>query len=256
MKIIVNFACVLLAVLVISGCTGKMPPNAVFSANDLKGKSIGVMTGSAATVFADGYGTLHTYDIAETMLTDLKNGVLDCAVMQENLAKSAIKKVSGLKILSAPLVKADFSFAIAKENPDLTKAANDALKQLDENGTLKKLIQGYVLGKGYSYKPPDNVDLSAGALTLAVDPGFPPYAYKDANGQYRGLDVDVAHAVCDILHVKMDIIEANRADLVKTVQYGKSDISLGGITNNEADARLVNFTDSYTKCIEVIIVRR
>lgn len=257
MKKIVYITYILIFTIIMTpGCAGKTPPNTVFSADDLRGKSIGVVNGSAATVYASGYGTLHAYDSAETMLTDLKNGALDCAVMQENAAKSAIKKVSGLKILSTPLVKADFCFAIAKENPDLTKAANDALKQLEENGTLKNLMQGYVLGKGYSYKSPGNVDLSAGTLTLAVDPNFPPYAYKDAKGQYRGLDIDVAHAVCDILHVKMDIIEADRADLVITVQYGKSDISLGGLTNNETDAKLVDFSNAYTKCTEVIIVRK
>lgn len=263
MKRFLVLAVILAALLQISGCAGKVSANTVYSENDLKGRNIGVTIGSAATVYADGFGTLHTYESAETMLNDVRNGVLDCAVMEEAPAKSLIKKVPGLKILSEPLVKADLCFAIAKENPDLLEAVNSALKDLNESEMLEKIIEGYNPGNEFRYTTPDNVDLSHGTLILAVDAALPPYSFYDDKGQPTGLDIDIARAVCDILHVKMNVSVVEKSDsvakknnLLITVQYGKADFSLGGITNNEDDAKLVVFSDPYTTCTQVIVVRQ
>lgn len=256
MKRILVMAVVLAALFQISGCSGGLPANTVFSENDLKDKNIGVAKGSAATFYADGYGTLQPYESAETMLVDLKNGVLDCAVMDEALAKSLIRKVPGLKALPQPLVDSEFCFAIAKENPDLLEAVNGALEELSESGLLEQIIKGYHPGNDFRYASPENADRSHGTLTLAIDAVIPPYSYYDSNTQPVGLDIDIARAVCDILHVEMEVSVVDVSDLIITVQYGKADFSLGGVTNNEEDAKLVVFSNPYTVCTQVIVTRR
>jgi polar amino acid transport system substrate-binding protein len=256
MKKILVLAVVLTALLQISGCSGGVSANTVFSADDMKDKNIGVAKSSAATFFASGYGTLQPYESAETMLVDLKNGVLDCAVMDEALAQSLIRKVSGLKILPQPLVESEFCFAIAKENPDLLEAVNGALKELKESGLLEQIIEGYQPGGSFRYTSPENADLSRGTLTLAVDAVIPPYSFFDEKEQPTGLDIDIARAVCDILNVRLDVSVVPESDLIITVQYGKADFSMGGVTNNEADAELVVFTNPYTSCTQVIVTRR
>lgn len=256
MKRILVLAAVLAALLQITGCAGGMPANTVFSAGDLKDKKIGVVKGTAALFYAREYGTLHTYESGEAMLVDLKNGILDCAVMDEALAKSLIRKVRGLKLLQEPLVDTEFCFAIAKENPDLLEAINEALQELRESGILNQIIEGYRPGGTYRYTSPENIDLSRGTLTLAVDAVIPPCSYPDENGQPAGIDIDVARAVCDLLHVKMEVSVVPETDLIITVQYGKADFSLGGVTNNEEDANLVVFSDPYAECTQVIVTRK
>jgi ABC-type amino acid transport substrate-binding protein len=108
---------IMLIVASLSGCRGKMPPNTVYSEEDMEGRQVGVVLNSAAMTYAAGKGTIHEYTSAETMLVDLKNGAIDCAVMDESVAKPLLGKVSGLKILSKPLLEAEFCFAIAKETP-------------------------------------------------------------------------------------------------------------------------------------------
>ena len=245
----------LAAALSFSGCSGNAAPNAVHGPADLKGRNIGAVEGTTAKSYADTYGTLRTYQSAETMLVDLKSGVVDCAVMEQSAAKAIIGKVPGLKILGTPLVKADLCFAVAKESPDLTKAVNGALKKIADSGLLVKIVNGYKTPGGFRYTPA-SVDTSAAALTLAVNGDFPPYSYDDGSGQTIGIDVDVARAVCDILHVQMKITLVPRKDLVTGVQFGKASFALGGITNNKDDAKLVDFSDSYAKTTQVIIVRR
>ncbi|MEL4106174.1 transporter substrate-binding domain-containing protein [Oscillospiraceae bacterium WX1] len=255
MKKIFVLAIALFMLLGLSACS-KTPANTVFSTKDLTGKNIGVVKNSAAVVLTAGYGTQHPYDVAETMLVDLKNGGLDCAVMDETAAKAAVRKVSHVKILSQPVYEADFCFAIAKENPDLKEAVDSALQQLKKSGTLKKIIDGYSKQNGYRYTSPSNADHSVGTLTLAVGGAFAPYCYQDEKGAYVGIDIDVARAVCDILRVDMKVSETKRDNLVTIVQFGKADFSLGGVTNNENDAKLVDFSNPYTTSTQVIIVRK
>lgn len=256
MKRILVLAAVLAALLLMSGCAGGMPANTVFSAGDLNEKNIGVVKGSAALFYARDYGKLQSYESGETMLVDLKNGVLDCAVMDEALAKSLTGKVPGLKLLPEPLVDSEFCFAIAKENPDLLEAVNGALKKLRESGTLEQIIEGYRPSNTFRYTSPESIDLSRGKLTLAVDAIIPPYSYLDETGQPVGIDIDIARAVCDILQVEMEVSVVTESDLIITVQYGKADFSLGGVTNNEEDANLVVFSDPYAECTQVIVTRR
>lgn len=256
MKRILVLAVIVTALLQITGCGDKIAANTVRSADDLNGKKIGVLSGAVASYYADGYGTLHTYESAEAMLVDVKGGFLDCAVMNAALAKSTGKKVSGLKILKEPLVNEDFRFAIAKENPDLLEDINAALTELSDSGTLDSIIEGYAPGGTYRYTSPDDVDRSHGTLTLAVDAVLPPYSYMDSTGKPAGIDIDVARAVCDLLRVELAVSIVEESELVITVQYGKADFSLGGITDNEEDAKLVVFSEPYTTCTQVIVVRQ
>ncbi len=256
MKKVIVLAAFLAVLLQMMGCAGNIAANTVLSGEDLKDKKIGVAKGTAATYYADGYGTMQTYDSSETMLVDLKNGSIDCAVMDEALAKNLIKKVQGLKILKQPLVECEFRFTIAKENPDLLEAVNAALKDLKESGTLEKIIEGYQSGNDFKYTSPEDIDLSHGTLTLAVDAAMPPYSHLDKEGQPAGLHVDIARAVCDLLHVAMDVSIVDSSDLVLTVQYGKADLSLGAAADDEENARLAVFSNPYTSCTQVIVTRR
>jgi len=240
----------------LSGCRGKMPPNTVYSEEDMEGRQVGVVLNSAAKTYAAGRGTIHEYTSAEAMLVDLKNGAIDCAVMDESVAKPLLGKVPGLKILSKPLLEAEFCFAIAKENPDLTKAVNKALKSLEESGQLKEIVSGHLTGDGYRYVSPENADRSAGTLTLAVDNRFPPYAGDDGTGNITGIDIDVARAVCDILGVGMKVVVFDHDSLITTVEFGKADFALGGLADNENDRKLVDFSEPYVKCKQVIVTRK
>ena len=38
---------------------------------------------------------------------------------------------------------------------------------------------------------------NSGKFTVGFDAEFPPYGYKDDNGEYVGFDLDLAQAVCD-----------------------------------------------------------
>ncbi len=118
----------------------------------------------------------------------------------------------------------------------MTEAVNGALAELAGDGTLQEIIDSYIVGTDYKYVSPEDIDLSAGALTLAVDAAFPPYEYTAEDGEIAGLDIDVCRAVCDLLGVDLEVTVVDSDKLGTTVQFGKADLAMGRLAENESEA--------------------
>ena len=248
-------AVVALAVLLVSlvGCqTDK--PNEVNSPADVKGRTIGSIEGSPSVVLAEELGVSKPFATGEELMYNLKEGTLDCVIMEKSAAVDLASATTGVRVLSEPILKYDLRFAVARENAELLNAVNTALAALTENGTVKGLIGKYFSAKKYVYKPPEGVVMRPGYLSLAVPSDYPPYSYKDKNGVLTGLDIEVAQAVCDYLGVELRITEYDARELVTAVWYGRADLALGWIpTEGES---VIAESDPYADSAQVIIVRR
>ena len=69
-----------------------------------------------------------------------------------------------------------------------------------------------------------------------------------------GIDPDIAQALADKLGLKLEVVDMEFDSLVASVQSGKVDIVLAGMTVNEERKKNVDFTDSYANGVQVIIV--
>jgi len=252
-KAITAFIALAVALLA-AGCGDKPPPNHVNGPEDVSGKKIGAIEGSPSVVLAEELGIAAVFPSGSELMYHLVTGLLDCVIMENTVASELVSETSGVRILSEPLLKYDLRFAVAKENAELLEAVNSSLGTLRENGTLGSLRDMYFSGRKYTYVPPDDVPARPGSLSLAVPPDSPPYSYLDAGGEYKGLDVDVARAVCDRLGVELLIIGYEARDLVTSVWYGKADLALGWIPVEGEDK--VAVSDPYADAVLVIIVRR
>ena len=92
-----------------------------------------------------------------------------------------------------------------------------------------------------------------GVLTMGTNATFPPYEYKDGDAVV-GIDPDIAQALADKLGLKLEVIDMEFDSLVASVQSGKVDIVLAGMTVNEERKKNVDFTDPYANGVQVIIV--
>lgn len=239
------------------GCGVKMPPGTVLSPADVAGKRIGVPEGSAALSIAAEYGEAVPYADREQMMRDLTLGALDCVVAEAAAADDLAGQVRGVKTLEEPLTVRSFSFAVAKENPELTKAVNAALADLTADGTMETLTSPAI--SGGEPEPEDGAGAAPeGALTLrlAVSPDFPPYVYEDGAGNIAGLDIDLAGAVCARLGMGLEVVAVPADKVIQTVQYGKAELAAGGLTAGGEAAELVDFTEVYTTVTLKIIVRK
>lgn len=119
------------------------PDSPVETLDDLKGKEIGLSKGSTYTGYAQKVtDNIQTYDSDVVALQALEKGHHDAVITDFLTGKEAI--TSGLKIKGKELIeRSEQAVAVSKDNPELLKAVNKALKTLRENGKLKELSEKY-----------------------------------------------------------------------------------------------------------------
>ena len=91
-------------------------------------------------------------------------------------------------------------------------------------------------------------------LYMATEGTFPPYEYYDGD-QLVGIDVEVAGAIAEKLGMKLEVVDIAFDSIVSGVQAGKYDMGMAGMTVNAERLEQVNFTDSYSTGIQVVVVK-
>lgn len=92
-------------------------------------------------------------------------------------------------------------------------------------------------------------------LVMGTNAAFPPYEFVDDNGKIVGIDAEVAQALADKLGMELEIKDMEFNSLIPAVQSGSIDVALAGMTVTEERQEKVNFSDSYAKGVQVIIVK-
>lgn len=97
--------------------------------------------------------------------------------------------------------------------------------------------------------------VSAGKLTIGVSPDFPPFDNME-NGNYVGLDIDLAKDLADKLGLEVEYKNLQFDAIVPAVAAGgQVDLGISGITVEPDREKQVNFSDSYyidDQCIVVM----
>ena len=96
--------------------------------------------------------------------------------------------------------------------------------------------------------------VEAGKLHMATNAAFPPYEAVADDGSFEGIDVEVASAIAEKLGLELVVDDMDFNSVVTSVQSGKEDIAMAGLTVNEERKQNVDFTTSYATGIQVIIV--
>ena len=105
-----------------------------------------------------------------------------------------------------------------------------------------------------SAQPADKVQtLAAGTLSIATSPDFPPYEMLGDDGKPTGIEMEIMALIADKLGLKLDIMEMDFDSALMAVGV-KSDMVVSGVTVLEERKLTMDFTDSYTTAVQVIIV--
>ena len=94
----------------------------------------------------------------------------------------------------------------------------------------------------------------AGKLTMATNATFPPYEMTTDSGDIEGIDVDTAKAIADKLGLELQIDDMDFDAALLSVQQGKADIVMAGVTVTDERKAVMDFSDSYATGIQSIIV--
>jgi len=248
----------------LTACGSKdIPENKVFSIDDLDGKTIGVQLGTTGDIYISDYegdeaGTkVERYNKGADAINSLKQGKLDCVVIDEQPAKAFVRENPELMILEEEFTLEYYAAVIAKGNEELLDKVNQALKELDADGTLRKIKQNYIPDEESGETIPFTYEqevTSGPKLLMATNAQFPPYEFYE-EGQIVGIDVEIARAIADKLGMVLEIVDMEFDAIINAVSSGKADIGLAGFTVTEEREKQINFSKSYTVSKQVIVVR-
>lgn len=259
-KKLLSFVCLLLFVFLLTGCGSTKEKKNVQSVDDLTGAVIGVQLGTTGDIFAsdyeeDGVTTVERYNKANDAVQALKQGKIDCVIIDEQPAKAYIANSPELSILDEAFAVEDYAVCVSKENPELKAAINEALQQLKQEGTLAQIVSSYIDAESGAekYVSPETAEYPNGKLVMATNATFPPYE-SYLNGQVVGIDVDMMRAVCDKLGRQLVIEDMEFDAIINAVQSGKADVGVAGMTVTEERLLSIDFTDSYATSTQVIII--
>lgn len=93
-----------------------------------------------------------------------------------------------------------------------------------------------------------------GKLHMATNAAFPPYEMVADDGTFEGIDVDIAGKIAEKLGLELVVDDMDFGSIITSVQTGKEDIALAGLTVTDERKQNVDFTDSYATGVQVVIV--
>lgn len=230
--------------------------------DDLKGAKIGVQLGTTGDIYSSDYEgdkegtTVERYNKMADAVQALKQNKIDCVIIDEQPALTVAKDNSDLKILEEEFVSEEYAICIAKGNDELTDKINSALEELKADGTIKSIISNYIgeeKGK-HPYKTPEGTKYSGKTLVAATNATFPPYEYYE-NEKVTGIDIDIITAIGDRLGMKVEIADMEFDAIINSVSSGKADVGIAGLTVTKDRLKSINFSNSYAKSKQVIIVK-
>ncbi len=128
--------------------------SAITSVDDLFAEganhTIGVQLATTGDLYStwdiedEGLGTIDRYAKGADAVMALKNGKVDCVIIDNEPAKAFVAENEGLKILDTEYAVEDYAIAISKDNEELLEKVDAALKELIEDGTVQSILDKYI----------------------------------------------------------------------------------------------------------------
>ncbi len=103
----------------------------------------------------------------------------------------------------------------------------------------------------------DNI-VQKGKLVVAISPDYAPFEFKAlVNGKDTivGADVELAQAIADELGVKLELSSMSFDNVLSSLQTGKADIAISGLSYTKDRAKVYDFSDAYYKTENAILVK-
>ena len=96
-------------------------------------------------------------------------------------------------------------------------------------------------------------EAAGGVLVMATNAEFPPYEFHEGDA-IVGIDAEIAKAIADELGMELEIEDIAFDSIIPEIVSGKADMGLAGMTVTEDRKQSVDFSDTYAKASQKIIV--
>lgn len=93
-------------------------------------------------------------------------------------------------------------------------------------------------------------------LVVGTNAAFPPFEYKDDQGNITGFDMDLIKGYAKDAGKKIEIKDMEFDAALTSASKGKIDIAIAGITKNEKREETLSFSDGYYQSNQVVICKQ
>ena len=168
---------------------------------------------------------------------------------------SCSKNSNKVKVIDLALSSEEYAFAVAQDNTEFLGKVNDFLKKITDDGTFDKICNNY-FGDGTPLSIESaKLDEAKDQLVVATSTGFEPFEMVDENGKYSGVDLEMAYYLAQELQLELVIQDMDFEAVVNSVQSGKSDIGMAGLSVTPDRQKVVTFSESYYNASQVVITK-
>ncbi|PKM63222.1 MAG: ABC transporter substrate-binding protein [Firmicutes bacterium HGW-Firmicutes-21] len=162
-----------------------------------------------------------------------------------------MKKIKLLTLLLAVLLIVPFVLAGCNTDKDETSSADTA--SVSETESVADTTSDESEPED-AFTVPASIK-AAGKIIMATNANFPPYEFVDDDGKYAGIDVEIMQAIADLWEVELVIDNMEFSSILSSIQTGKADVGVAGMTITQERLNSVNFSHTYATATQVIIVK-
>ncbi len=115
--------------------------------DDLKDKKMSVQLGTTGNDMASKYtseGNISAFNTGFEAVMELKNGKVDCLIIDQQPAMNFVNKNPELEIISFDFDPEYYGIAIKKDNKELLDSVNKTLSRLKESGKYDELLSQFM----------------------------------------------------------------------------------------------------------------
>jgi len=257
-----RFTLVLVLIIVALAFTGCAKSNVTIKGvSDLDGLKIGVQAGTTgeAWVQENVKGVkLSSFKAGIDAALDLKNGAIDCVVLDELPAESIISKNPDLAIIRCPEFSAnkeEYAIAIKKGNKDVLDVVNATIEDIKTNGVYESLVAAFMPIDGKIEVPGYKSPATNGTIRLGTSAAFPPFEYIDGK-DYAGFDITMGEYIATKADKKLEVVNMSFDSLIPALKAGKIDFIAAGMSVTEERKKNVDFSIPYYASEQVIIIKK
>lgn len=226
----------------------------------LEGKRVGILEGTvhgdAARAKLSGF-TLLYYMTFTDLLAALRTGGVDAIIGDIPMLATAAASEPGLALIREKMQDGNYAFATNKERADLAERISGILRELNQDGTLKRLHAKWVTGPEAERVLPRAANQGGGGAVLrygVADIGR-PFVYQNADGELIGYDVELGMIVAEKLGMQLKLQEFLFAHLFQAVNNNLVDVIGSAVTVAPDREEEVKFTAPYFRSGSAAMVR-
>lgn len=222
-----------------------------------KDQKLGVISSAAFISIAedDPYlsnAELMVYSSVVDSLTALKEGLVDCAMIDSPAARLFSNAYPELTYIRDPISTTTIGIGFAKGNP-LREKIGEVIQKLIEDGVLKELEDKWLDAEDGKTVPKETWPGKNGTLTCCVDVSGMPFAYAGQNGEVVGLETELLLRVAEILDYHLEILITDADGRSIALQTGKADLCYGLMTVTEERKESIDFIEYYDEDLLLMV---